>query len=176
VNLQNRWVVGVVRDLWRLSSLSPSNSSSLQRVRQESVQVGLECLQARRLCSPAGQPVPIQHTLGEMQLAALHFISYSWAGGGCLAVFSSKSCCGPIDAGGPMVSHAFPRMNSLGFPSVFCVTFSLLRKIIFWSLLPGILFSLSLSLFFFLNFIYSVFSWVPSNLLSFSLNCRQCIL
>jgi len=49
VSSQNYRIIRVGRDFWRLSSPIPSKADSLHQVAQESVQVGFEYLQRRRL-------------------------------------------------------------------------------------------------------------------------------
>jgi len=59
VSSQNYRIIRVGRDFWRLSSPIPSKADSLHQVAQESVQVGFEYLQRRRLHKLSGQPVPL---------------------------------------------------------------------------------------------------------------------
>ena len=55
-------MVGVGRDLCGSSSPTPlPKQGHLQQAAQDLVQVGLECLQRRRLHSLPGQPVPVLH-------------------------------------------------------------------------------------------------------------------
>jgi len=71
-------MVGLERDLCGSSSPTPlPKQGLLQQAAQDLVQVGLECLQGRRLHSLPGQPVPVlRHSQSEEVLPQerLYFI------------------------------------------------------------------------------------------------------
>jgi len=53
-------MVGVGRDLWRLSSTTlVLNQGHLEQATQDCVQVGFEYVQGRRCHNSSGQPVPV---------------------------------------------------------------------------------------------------------------------
>jgi len=57
---QNHRMVGVGRDLWRSSTLTPLlQQVHLKQAAQDFVQAGYEYFQRRRLHNPSGQPIPL---------------------------------------------------------------------------------------------------------------------